>query len=232
MSSRTEASQAAWYLGATPAAVLRWLVWQRWTTAGVHAVVVLMAMVLPALDPAADARLIRQEVDRCQLILDQMSGRAGGSAAEAASPTAVDAVMADVVARLNADQAGRLRISAAEDLPSIVVPRVGLVQVLLSLVKNAFDASEPRSRVQVQVAGRGRCLRFIVSDEGHGMSPDALRRVGEPFFTTKEPGRGTGLGLFLARVFAERCGGSLSITSDRGTVVVLELPMVARAEVA
>ena len=48
MSSRTETSPAAWYLGATPTAVSRWLVWLRWTTAGIDAVVVLAAVVLPA----------------------------------------------------------------------------------------------------------------------------------------------------------------------------------------
>ena len=67
-------------------------------------------------------------------------------------------------------------------------------------------------------------LRFVVEDEGHGMSPDVLQRAGEPFFTTKEPARASGLGLFLARVFAERCGGSLSLRSDRGTTAILALP--------
>ena len=49
-------------------------------------------------------------------------------------------------------------------------------------------------------------VRFVVRDEGSGIPFDVLRRAGEPFFTTKEAGRGFGLGLFLARVFAERCG--------------------------
>jgi two-component system sensor histidine kinase RegB len=185
-----------------------------------------------ALDCSADARLIRQEVDRCQLILDHMSGRAGGSAAETAMPARIDAVMADVVARLTADQVDRLRIQVASDLPSIVAPRAGLVQVLLSLIKNAFDATEPPRPVAIDVAATNRSFRFVVQDQGPGMPPDVLRRAGEPFFTTKEPGRGMGLGLFLARIFAERCGGSLSLRSGRGTVAVLELPAETRAEVA
>ena len=63
-----------------------------------------------------------------------------------------------------------------------------------------------------------------MSDEGAGLTPEALRRAGEPFFTTKEPGRGLGLGLFLARIFAERLGGSLKLESSAGTTAVLELP--------
>ncbi|MGC4083067.1 MAG: ATP-binding protein [Vicinamibacterales bacterium] len=56
------------------------------------------------------------------------------------------------------------------------------------------------------------------------MTPDVLRRAGEPFFTTKDAGRGYGLGLFLARVFAERAGGELTLESGDGTRAVLTLP--------
>ena len=68
-------------------------------------------------------------------------------------------------------------------------------------------------------------VRLIVRDEGPGMSADVLRHAGEPFFTTKEAGTGFGLGLFLARMFAERCGGSLTLESDHGTTAILDLPL-------
>ena len=61
------------------------------------------------------------------------------------------------------------------------------------------------------------------------MAPEVLQRAGEPFFTTKEAGRGLGLGLFLARVFAERTGGSLTLQSADGTTATLELPARAAA---
>ena len=181
----------------------------------------------------SDARLIRQEVDRCQLILDQMSGRAGGSAAEIVEPIGVEHVLADIAARLNADQAARLHTRVAPHLPRLVVPRTPLVQVLLSLVKNAFDATTTPKPVTLDVAVEDGAFRFTVQDEGDGMSDETLRRAGEPFYTTKEPGRGYGLGLFLARMFAERCGGSLRLSSNRGTTAILELPAdAARVEVA
>ena len=58
------------------------------------------------------------------------------------------------------------------------------------------------------------------------MSQEMLRRAGEPFFTTKEPGRGMGLGLFLVRLVAQQCGARFSIDSKIGvgTTCVLELP--------
>jgi two-component system sensor histidine kinase RegB len=59
------------------------------------------------------------------------------------------------------------------------------------------------------------------------MTPEVLARAGEPFFTTRSAGRGLGLGLFLARVFAERSGGTLTIASGAGTTVTLDLPLAA-----
>jgi two-component system sensor histidine kinase RegB len=106
----------------------------------------------------------------------------------------------------------------------IELPRAGLAQAMLSLVKNAFDATDESSRVVVDVSGSGNRIRLVVCDRGRGMSSEVLKRVGEPFFTTKEPGRGLGLGLFLARVFAERHGGTLTVDSKDGTTATLEIP--------
>jgi two-component system sensor histidine kinase RegB len=125
---------------------------------------------------------------------------------------------------LTTDLADRLQTRGTVGLPTIVVPRAGLVQVLLSLVKNAFDATSGSAPVTIDVEARNGVLTFVVQDEGQGMSQETLHRAGEPFYTTKEAGRGLGLGLFLARAFAERCGGSLSLRSDRGTTATLELP--------
>ena len=71
-----------------------------------------------------------------------------------------------------------------------------------------------------------RALHVDVIDHGTGMPPEILARVGEPFFTTKPPGRGMGLGLFLARAVIERLGGSLDVESrtQSGTQVRVIIP--------
>jgi two-component system sensor histidine kinase RegB len=71
----------------------------------------------------------------------------------------------------------------------------------------------------------GDRIRFEVSDEGAGMPAEVLARAGEPFFTTRAPGEGLGLGLFLARALAERLGGQLWLESvpGRGTTAFLEV---------
>ncbi len=184
-------------------------------------------------DLAEDARLIRTEVDRCQTILDQMSGRAGGTAVDDPESLDLARVIEDLLARLPADQAGQLDVRLAPALPAVHLPREGLGRALQALVKNAFDASSPhdsdpgsRAPVTIDIVSERESVRITVRDRGHGIGPDALQRVGEPFFTTKEPGRGLGLGLFLARVFAERFGGSLTLQSgDGSTSASLELPI-------
>ena len=179
-------------------------------------------------DLAEDARLIRSEVDRCRAILDQMSGRAGGIAPDAPSLVDLSSVIADVRDRLTDDQAGRLEVRVPEALQPVCLPRSGFSQVVLSLVKNAFDATgDAPLAVRLDVSRDADTLRVSVRDQGPGVPPDVLRHVGEPFFTTKEAGHGLGLGLFLARVFAERFGGTLQLRSGEGTTAVLEVPLPA-----
>lgn len=174
-----------------------------------------------------DARLIRAEVDRCQTILDQMSGRAGGSAADMPERVDVHAAITELSVRLSNDRVSRLHVDVPVTLPPIHVPRAGFAQVVLSLLNNAFDASAGGEvvRCAADVDEAAGLLRLAIHDRGAPMDAEVLRRAGEPFYTTKEPGRGLGLGLFLARVFAERCGGSLTLESNDGTTATLALPL-------
>jgi two-component system sensor histidine kinase RegB len=178
-------------------------------------------------DLADDARLIRTEVDRCRAILDQMSGRAGGSAVEEPEELSVSAVVSDVCARVPRDAAARIAVDAPDDRTLLFLPRGGLTQAVLSLVSNAVDATaaDPGARVRVRARTADDLLSIAVT--GGSMSPEVLRRAGEPFYTTKDPGRGLGLGLFLARVFAERVGGTLLIESGAETTVTIQVPIRA-----
>jgi two-component system sensor histidine kinase RegB len=99
-----------------------------------------------------------------------------------------------------------------------------MVQAISSLLKNAFDASALTDGVVLRFGVRDAMVRIEVRDRGTGMSADAKRRAGEPFFTTKEPGHGLGLGLFLVRTFAERSGGTLEFDGVGGTTAILEIP--------
>jgi len=175
---------------------------------------------------ADDAQLIRTEVDRCQAILDQMSGRAGGVAADDPETVDIASVIAEVRSRLSMEEERRLTVTLPTTPTVVHLPRAGLVRAISTLVDNAFDATnDDQSPVAIQIEQRDDRWSISVRDRGPAVSPEILQRAGEPFFTTKEPGRGLGLGLFLTRVFAERVGGVLTLRSDNGMTAMLELPI-------
>lgn len=173
-----------------------------------------------------DARLIRDQVERCRDILERMSARAGRSLGEVPERTTAGAVLARLKEELSATELARLRFDAGADLP-LWCPVRGLVQVLANLVRNGLQASDAtQAPVTVSASGDGERLRFTVEDHGSGVPRALLPRLGEPFFTTKPSGQGMGLGLFLSQTYAELCGGRLELASEegKGTRVTLELP--------
>jgi signal transduction histidine kinase len=111
------------------------------------------------------------------------------------------------------------------------VSRTQIESALLNVVDNAVDASPAGAAVAIEAVLREQESRpgveVRVGDRGPGMEPDVLSRVFDPFFTTKPEGQGTGLGLPLAREFAEDHEGRLYIESQpgRGTTVRLWLPV-------
>ncbi len=180
---------------------------------------------------ASDLRLILLEVDRCQDILSQLAARS--AQADDPRPISLDK-LAEELRQLSRElhgeaAASRLDIHAGDATPALRVPVEQLAQSLAALVKNALDASAVDEQVRVTLQRQPRGVRIAVADRGAGIEPERLPHVGEPFFTTKEPGRGLGLGVFLARAFFESQGGTLRIESTlgRGTTVVGELPLSA-----
>jgi two-component system sensor histidine kinase RegB len=173
-----------------------------------------------------DARLIRSEVGRCRSILDELSVRAGEPAGEAPAPVAMEALAKDVQAALARDLGMRLCVRIDPDVSGVVVPRRAFVQVLANLVRNAFDASPGGALVELVARRRGSRIWVEVRDRGRGMTAQELARATEPFFTTKEPGKNLGLGLFLVDRFAQQIGGRLVLESrpGAGTTAVLEIP--------
>ncbi len=172
-----------------------------------------------------DLKLIREEVERCRLILVQMSATAGEAAGELPGAIPVPSLIADVRAALAPERATRLEVEVAGELASVEAPRQALTHVLTSLARNGFDASAAGSTVRL-VLGRGEGrIRFSVEDRGAGMSREILARAGDPFFTTKPAGQGTGLGLFIARAFAQRLGGRLVLSSEPGTGTLAEIEL-------
>jgi CheY-like chemotaxis protein len=127
----------------------------------------------------------------------------------------------------------------ADGLWSALVDPHQLELVLLNLAINARDAMPAGGRVEIRTrnvnAGErnkpaelvpGDYVMISVTDSGTGMTPEVLARACEPFFTTKEPGKGSGLGLAQVYGLAQQSGGGMRIASvaGKGTTVAVYLP--------
>lgn len=180
-------------------------------------------------DTRSDVGLIREQVERCREILLQMAADAGASTGEDFAPVSIERVVATALHGLEA--AGRIALEMpAGPGPDLVLPVRAVGQALRGLVKNALEASGPSAAVTVSAALDATRWCITIRDRGDGMSAEVLARATEPFFTTKAPGKGMGLGLFLARDVIERVGGTLEIASEpgAGTTVVVRLPAGAQ----
>jgi PAS domain S-box-containing protein len=103
----------------------------------------------------------------------------------------------------------------------------GLRQVLLNLITNAVQAMPEGGELRLETfTTPSGCVGLRVSDTGHGIPPEDLCRIFDPFYTTKEPGEGTGLGLSVVHSVIKNAGGDIQVDSQprRGTTFTIRLP--------
>jgi len=154
------------------------------------------------------------------------------------SPVDVAMLVADAATLVSTRLVARaieLHTELVDGLPPVSADALGLRQVLLNLLTNAIDATPPGGLIRVS-AGIVRDdqrqrpqMELAVADSGHGMSPAEMRRAFEPFYTTKAPERGTGLGLVIVEHIVRAHGGHVDAESapGRGTTVRVRLPLAA-----
>ncbi|WP_082511609.1 ATP-binding protein [Devosia sp. Leaf420] len=116
-------------------------------------------------------------------------------------------------------------------LPMIVADERACRQILINLLSNAIKFSHEGDRVTLVVKRQGTAISFAVRDQGIGMAPMALERIGEPFFQAEDglnrQYEGTGLGLSIVKGLAELHGGTLRAMSEigAGTTMTVLLPI-------
>lgn len=174
-----------------------------------------------------DVRLIDQQLDICRQILRRMRGAVGDSMADRWDQTTVgellDCALEGVRDPDHVD---------VDDAPEVVenqplwIPQEAVAQAIRNLIHNGLDAGGLGGRVRVRTMVERDRVEFRIRDTGKGMSDEELGRAGEPFYTTKEPGRGMGLGLFLTRNVVTRLGGALEFRRipDSGMEAIVSLP--------
>jgi signal transduction histidine kinase len=175
---------------------------------------------------------MRQETERIHAILRDLLAFARPSAEErgpAAEPGSMATAIQDTLALLAPQRALRdvsLDLQVDPELPHVTMSRDQLVQVLLNLLLNAADACGEGGHVLVRACRMEHGVQVAVQDDGPGVSKSIRPRLFEPFLTTKEVGKGTGLGLAVCRGLVEAAGGTVSLDEGfvEGARFVLELP--------
>jgi two-component system, NtrC family, sensor histidine kinase HydH len=171
--------------------------------------------------------VVEKEVTRMQEILHNYLSFTRPLQSVAPRRVEVGSLVSDtlVVLAARADDAG-IRLYAQGDASVDADPR-RLKEALLNLVANASEATPPGGEVVVDVRPAGEEVEIVVRDNGRGMPAETLRRIGTPFFTTRDDG--TGLGVVLARSVIAQHGGTLRYDSQpgKGTNVRVTLPRLA-----
>lgn len=152
-----------------------------------------------------------------------------------APPEVVDVgALVRQVVRLAAPRTLPIEIDDPDVVPHLWLPRTRLMQVLTNLVTNAVHAMSefprPLHRLKVSIRLDESSLMVAIADTGGGIPEGDLRRVFDPFYTTKSAQTGTGLGLPLSRRFVRELGGDLTLDSivGEGTIAMVFLPLALR----
>lgn len=149
---------------------------------------------------------------------------------ERVSPGAVARAAGELVEHRFEKAGVELALEVGEGAPEVACDPRLLEQAVINLLLNACDACEKGGKVELSVGGDPERVRFVVTDDGCGITEEAATRATEPFFTTKP--EGTGLGLAIATEIVKHYGGHLSLSPRgeetgglrRGTRASIELP--------
>jgi signal transduction histidine kinase len=118
------------------------------------------------------------------------------------------------------------------DLPTVAVDSNRLKQILINLFMNALQAMENGGALLLKTTkADDRSVEVEIADNGCGIPLDKLARIFDPFYTTKEPGEGTGLGLYITKSLVEQLGGQISVRSmvGEGTSFIVRFPISSPA---
>jgi two-component system NtrC family sensor kinase len=132
-----------------------------------------------------------------------------------------------------------IKFNPGENLPMVVLDRGQFQSVLLNMIINALDATEPGDTITLYTAtglsasdSSRKGVEITIADTGSGIPPENLDKLFDPFFTTKEVGKGTGLGLSVSLGIVQRHGGTIRVQSEvgKGTRFFVWLPIEGSVE--
>jgi signal transduction histidine kinase len=162
-------------------------------------------------------QIIREEVDRSDRILTELMGYAQlaeGKVEKLRLPEELDQAVREVFPE-EAHYRTRIKKDYSPELPSLLMQRTHLSEILVNLLKNAREAMDGDGGVRIEaLPGQNHSITVIISDQGPGIPKDKQQRIFEPYFSMKP--KGTGLGLAIVKNNVEMYGGSVKVESELG----------------
>lgn len=178
---------------------------------------------------------ILESVERCGLITSQLLGFARKFDIKTQKVN-LKQIISDVLSFHKKETEYRnirVDVDVPEDIPEIETDRGKLQQILVNLVNNAFQAMDNGCCLDISASNEvPEEVRILISDNGCGMPEENLAKIFQPFFTTKEGGKGTGLGLTITYGLVKKLHGHISVNSKEheGTTFILSLPVRIKEE--
>ncbi|MDH5480363.1 MAG: ATP-binding protein [Nitrosomonas sp.] len=172
--------------------------------------------------------ILRDQISHCKQTLTQLLAKAGQTRTEEGSGQPVDKFLREILNKwelIRPTAKFSYQYTGSQPAPTIMGNEL-LSQSLLNLLNNAADASS--ECVDIKSNWENNILHLEIIDDGEGLSAEAIQRAGEAFFTSKAPGQGFGIGLFLANANIERFGGSVQLFNleDGGACTQVTLPLI------
>jgi signal transduction histidine kinase len=181
-------------------------------------------------DLRESAALVHDETRRLGRITQGLLTGRDLTASEIDGSVPLGAVVERARALVFAGARRNIPVEVGEELSehAVVADPDHLVQVMVNLLQNAYDAVKERSAgaVRVHARRRGDHVEIVIDDDGAGIPEDVSERLFEPFATTKPPGKGTGLGLYTSYMLVSAMQGGLSLDDrpEGGARAVVSLP--------
>jgi len=173
-------------------------------------------------------QILRDQIELCKQTLTQLLANAGQARAEEGNGEPVDLFLKKVIDKwqlIRPSVKFTYQCKGVQPAPLIMNNQL-LSQSILNLLNNAADASV--NQVNINSNWDHDLLHLEILDDGEGLNAEAMERAGEAFFTSKGPGKGFGIGLFLANTNIERFGGSVRLfnRSEGGACTHVALPIM------
>ena len=144
----------------------------------------------------------------------------------------IDEVLALVGYEMKLDKVG-VENKVSKNLPHITGDKKQIEEVFFNLIRNSAQAIHEKGKISIKAHNDEDRIFIEIEDTGHGIPEEKMGQIFNPFYTTKEPGKGTGLGLFIVKQVIERNGGRIKVRSKEGvgTTFILEFPAAEKVKV-